>query len=133
MAMADEMMLAKKHTLPVFDFLAAHKWFLLALTIVAGIGAWHAARLLLGPAVTVDQVRRSNLVESVVASGHVETPYRVEIGSQITGTVEEMLVQEGERVRKDQPLILLQSRELKGAVVQAQGAVAQAEARIRQL
>lgn len=113
--------------------LAAHKWFFLALAVIAGLGAWQGARLIFGPAVVVDQVRRGNLVESVVASGHVETPYRVEIGSQITGTVEEVLVQEGERVRKGQPLISLESRELKAAMVQAQGAVAQAEARIRQL
>jgi HlyD family secretion protein len=69
----------------------------------------------------------------LVASGHVETPFRVEIGSQITGTVDDVLVQEGERVSKGQPLISLESRELKAAVVQAQGAVAQAEARMRQL
>ena len=72
-------------------------------------------------------------MESVVASGHVETPFRVEIGGQITGTVEDVLVQEGERVSKGQHLISLESRELKAAVVQAQGAVAQAEARMRQL
>ncbi len=98
-----------------------------------GVGGWQGGRLIWGPAVVVDQVRRGNLVESVVASGHVETPFRVEIGSQITGTVDDVLVQEGERVSKGQALISLESRELKAAVVQAQGAVAQAEARMRQL
>jgi HlyD family secretion protein len=90
-------------------------------------------RLIWGPAVVVDQVKHGSLIETVVASGHVETPFRVEIGSQITGTVEDVLVQEGERVSKAQPLISLESRELKAAVVQAQGAVAQAKARMRQL
>ena len=52
-----------------------------------GVGTWQAARLILGPAVVVDRVGRGNLVETVVASGHVETPFRVKIGSQITGTV----------------------------------------------
>jgi HlyD family secretion protein len=94
---------------------------------------WQGAKLILGPAIVADQVRRGSLIETVVASGHVETPYRVEIGSQITGTVEEVLVREGERVLKGQPLISLESRELKAAVVQAQGAVAQSEARMRQL
>jgi HlyD family secretion protein len=87
----------------------------------------------LGPAVVVDQIRRGDLVETVVASGHVETPFRAEIGSQITGTVDEVLVQEGQHVSKGQPLIALEARELKAAVVQAQGAVDQAEARVRQL
>jgi HlyD family secretion protein len=111
----------------------AHRWFILAVAVIIGLGAWQGVRLILGPAVVVDQVKRGNLVESVVASGHVETPYRVEVGSQITGTVVEVLVEQGQRVDKGQPLISLEARELKAAVVQAQGAVAQAEARMRQL
>lgn len=111
----------------------SHKWFILAVVALLALGAWQGMRAVLGPAVVVDEVRRGRLIETVVASGHVETPYRVEIGSQITGTVQEVLVQEGEKVSKGQPLISLESRELKAAVVQAQGAVAQAEARIRQL
>ena len=111
----------------------SHKWFILTVLILLALGSWQGVRLILGPAVVVDQVKLGHLMETVVASGHVETPYRVEIGSQITGTVEEVLVQEGEKVTKGQPLISLESRELKAAVVQAQGAVAQADARIRQL
>jgi HlyD family secretion protein len=113
--------------------ISAHRWFILAAVVLLGLGGWQGARLILGSAVVVDQVKRGNLVETVVASGHVETPYRVEVGSQITGAVEEVLVEEGQRVSKGQPLISLESRELKAAVVQAQGAVAQAEARMRQL
>jgi HlyD family secretion protein len=111
----------------------SHKWFVFAVVLALGAGAWQGARLIWGPAVVVDQVRRGNLVETVVASGHVETPFRVEIGSQITGTVDDVLVREGERVSKGRPLISLEARELKAAVVQAQGAVAQSEARMRQL
>ena len=120
-------------TAAIWSAILAHRWFVLAVALILGIAAWQSVRLVLGPAVVVDQVRRGTLFETVVASGHVETPYRVEIGSQITGTVEEVLVQEGERVAKGQPLISLEARELKAAVVQAQGAVAQAEARMRQI
>ena len=111
----------------------SHRWFVFAMLLALGVGGWQGARLIWGPAVVVDQVKRGNLVETVVASGHVETPFRVEIGSQITGTVDDVLVKEGERVSKGQPLISLEARELKATVVQAQGAVAQAEARMRQL
>jgi HlyD family secretion protein len=96
-------------------------------------GAWYGARSYFGPSVVVDQVVRADLVQTVVASGHVESRFRVEIGSQITGTVEEVLVDEGQEVRKGQPLILIESGELKATVVQAEGTVAQAEARLRQL
>lgn len=111
----------------------SHKWFILAVTVLLGTGIWQGARVLLGPAIVVDQVKHGRLVETVVASGHVETPYRVEIGSQITGTVEDVLVREGEKVASGQPLISLESRELRATMVQAQGAVAQAEARIKQI
>jgi len=128
--------LPRKNTLTAsaaWSAIWSHRWFVFAVMLALVVGGWQGARLIFGPAVVVDQVHRGNLVETVVASGHVETPYRVEIGSQITGTVEDVLVQEGERVTKGQPLISLESRELKATVVQAQGAVAQAEARMRQL
>jgi HlyD family secretion protein len=114
-------------------FLWSHRWFVLVAMLACAVATWQGARVLLGPAVVVDQVKRGNLVETVVASGHVETPFRVEIGSQITGTVEDVLVQEGQQVTKGQALIALDDRELKAAVVQAQGAVDQAEARVRQI
>lgn len=72
-------------------------------------------------------------MRSVVASGHVETPFRVEIGAQITGTVAEVLAEEGQRVTRGQTLVAIEARELEAALVQADGAVAQAEARLRQL
>jgi HlyD family secretion protein len=130
------MVLPRKSRFPVavlWSGFLSHKWFILAVAVLLGLGIWQGVRLVLGPAVVVDPVKRATLVETVVASGHVETPFRVEIGSQLTGTVQEVLVQEGEKVTKGQPLISLEQRELKAAVVQAQGAVAQAEARIRQL
>ncbi|TQF27120.1 permease [Bradyrhizobium sp. UNPF46] len=117
----------------IWSVVIAHRWFLLTVVVLLGLGVWQGMRVLFGPAVVVDQVAQGRLIETVVASGHVETPYRVEIGSQITGTVEDVLVREGERVTKGQPLISLEARELRASVVQAQGAVAQAEARIRQL
>ena len=49
------------------------------------------------------------------------------------GTVEAVLVDEGQDVKKGQPLIAIEAGELRAAVVQAEAAVAQAEARLRQL
>jgi HlyD family secretion protein len=83
--------------------------------------------------VVVDPVIRGNLVETVVASGHVETPFRVEIGSQITATVADVLVEEGQTVKRGQQLVALETAELNSAVVQAEGAVDRAQARLRQM
>lgn len=118
---------------PLRATLVEHKWFLLATVVLAGLSAWQGARAWFGPTVVVDRAERGELIETVVASGHVETPFRVEIGAQITGTVEDVLVEQGQKVARGQPLIALESQELKASVVQAQGAVAQAGARMRQL
>lgn len=76
---------------------------------------------------------RSDIVQSVVASGRVATPYRVDIGSQVTGTVAEVPVEQGQTVKTGQALIVLEAAEARAGVKQAEVAVAQAEARLRQL
>ncbi len=112
---------------------SARWWALLGLAAVIAAAAWLGAPVLLGPAVPAYRVARQDIVQTVVASGRVETPYRVEIGSQITGTVTEIPVREGQFVRAGDTLIVLEDHEARAAVVQAEGAVAQAEARIRQM
>jgi HlyD family secretion protein len=125
---------AHKSRLPkIAHFLWLHRWSLVGLLSVAAAFGWLISRWLIGPEVVVYPVVRGDLVKTVVASGHVETPFRVNIGSQITGTVQDVLVSEGQVVRQDQPLIALEPSELKAAMVQAEGAVAQAQAQIRQL
>ena len=99
---------------------------------LAAIG-YFGVPLVLGPVIEVDTVIRADFVQSVVASGHVEAPFRVNIGSQITGTVSDVPVSEGQTVKAGDILIKLDDREARAAVVQAQGAVAQSEARMRQL
>lgn len=110
-----------------------HRWSILGLVLAVGVVAWMLAQWLIGPEIVVYPVVRGDLVKTVVASGHVETPFRVNIGSQITGTVQDVLVDEGQTVKQGQPLIALEPSELKATVVAAEGAVAQAQARVRQM
>lgn len=111
----------------------SHRWFALTILALGAFAAWQGARILFGPAVVADRVARGDIVETVVATGNVLTPYRANIGAQITGTVREVLVEEGQEVVKGQPLIALDDTELRAAEVQAEGALAEAEARMRQL
>lgn len=117
----------------VLRFVSVNKWLFAGLLIVLAISGWVLAHWLVGPAVVVYPVVRGDLVKTVVASGHLESRYRVNIGSQITGTVKDVLVSEGQTVKQGQPLVELEPSELNAAVVAAEGAVAQAEARIRQM
>jgi HlyD family secretion protein len=118
---------------PLLKGLLAHKW-LVALAVLGLLLAGYAGyRYFNGTAVPTVLVQRADLLETVVASGHIESPYRVEIASQITGTVVSVAVREGEVVTQGQPLILLRADELQNAAAQARAAEAQASARVRQV
>ena len=114
---------------------AAWRWrYRVPLIIAAGAALWYfAAPVALGPVIQVDPVVRADFVQSVVASGSVLAPYRVNIGSQIVGIVADVPVAEGQVVKAGDTLIVLDDREARALVVQAEGVLAQAQARMRQL
>jgi HlyD family secretion protein len=89
--------------------------------------------VVLGPRVPAQRVVRGEVLQTVVASGRVETPLRVAIGSQITGTVAAIPVAEGQAVRAGQLLIALEDHEARAAVVTARAGVVQAQARLTQI
>jgi HlyD family secretion protein len=113
--------------------LARHRIVLLAILVVAAAAAFLGWRALSGPAVRAYRIERGPIVQTVVASGRVESPKRVDIGSQVTGSVTSVPVEEGQAVKAGQPLILLDDSEAKAALEQARSAFAQAEARLVQL
>ena len=107
------------------------RWILLA--GVVALLAFGAIELALGPRVTVVTPQRGEVVRTIVATGRVLAPYRVDIGSQVTGTVAEIPVAEGQTVARDQVLIRLEGREAEANVQLAEAALAQAEAKLRQI
>jgi HlyD family secretion protein len=109
------------------------RWYLVGLAAVAALSTVYLLPRLLGQTIDVYAVTQGDLIQTVVASGHIETPYRVSVGSQITGTVIEVPVEEGQAVKAGDVLIHLDGREYASAVVQAQAAVAQSEAKLRQI
>ncbi len=111
-----------------------HRPWLMAIAVacVAAV-AYFAAQKWLGPKLMVDTVEVQDIVQTIVASGHVETPFRVDIASQITGTVASIPVIEGQSVKARQLLIALEDSEARALVAQARATVTQAEARLRQI
>jgi HlyD family secretion protein len=83
--------------------------------------------------VATQKLVRRDFVQTVVASGHVETPHRVDIGAQITAAVVRVPVAEGQNVKAGDLLVELGSDELHASERQAELAVEQAQARLRQL
>lgn len=104
-------------------------WILLLLLIAAAV-AYVATRpkpLVVDVLVT----KREDVQLSVVASGRVLAPARVDIGATITGRVQRVAVREGARVSAGELLILLEQMELNAAVAQARAARDRARARVQ--
>jgi HlyD family secretion protein len=112
----------RRHLAPELIFLVG-----IPLAVLAG------PRLVAGPQVTVETVVQQDFVQSVVASGRVETPHRVDVGVQVIGTVRAVPVVEGQTVAAGATLIALESSELEASLAQAARVVQAAAAQVRQL
>lgn len=103
---------------------------LLAIVAIAAAAAFYASR---AREVDIVTVRRAPIVQSVVATGRVATPARIEVSSQLAARIERIEVREGDAVRAGALLVQLRSDEAEAALVAARAALREAEGRQRQL
>ena len=102
------------------------RWFAaLAAVAVAAASGYFAWR---GPEVDAVRIVRKDVVQTVVAAGRIAAPYRVDVGSQLVGTVIDVPVEEGQTVRAGQVLIRLDSVEARANLLQARATYATAQA-----
>jgi HlyD family secretion protein len=97
----------------------------LALAVLAVL-AWQ------GTAVDVVPARTTALTQTVVVSGRVLAPARVDVGATITGRVQTVGVNEGDHVESGQVLLELERAELAAALAQAVATEQAAATRIAQ-
>lgn len=101
-----------------------------AIVLAAAGLAWY---FLAGRAVETYTAAHGSLAQSVVANGQVITPQRASIASEATARVVRVPVDQGDTVRRDQVLIELDRSDELAAVAQARAALAQADAKLRQI
>lgn len=99
-------------------------WRLAGLALLAALAAvgWRQWR---GPVVAAYRLEARPLVQTVVATGRVITPVRVQIGSEITAVVRERRVQEGDVVAAGDVLALLSADDLAARVREAEASLEQ--------
>ena len=107
------------------------KWGAAAVLVVAVTAAALLASRR-GAAVQVAMVVRTGIVQSVVATGRLNAPARMEIGSEVTATVLEVRVREGDRVKAGDLLLRLSDAEARAALQQARAALLEARGRATQ-
>ncbi len=81
-----------------------------------------------GAEVRLEEVARRDLVQIVTASGNIRARKAVELSSDISAKVSEMLVEEGEDVRQGQVLMRLDPAQYQAGVSRAEAALSQAKA-----
>ena len=109
-----------------------HQRLLLGAALLALAGTL-AYLLMRGTAVDVAVVTQGDLTQSVVMSGRITAIDRTEVASQATARIESIAVREGDKVRAGQALARLRNDEAQATLVQTSAAVAQANARLRQI
>ncbi|MDY0072060.1 MAG: efflux RND transporter periplasmic adaptor subunit [Thauera sp.] len=109
------------------------RWPLLLAFALAAVAAAGATLLLRPPTVDVLLTPAQTMRQTVVVSGRVRTPERIELAAQVSGRVEQVLVREGDQLQAGQTVLRLDAREWQAQTQQAAAALAQAEAQLRQL
>jgi HlyD family secretion protein len=84
------------------------------------------------PHFTTEAVARGDLTVTVSATGNLEPTNQVDVGSEVSGLIEEVFVDDNDRVTSGQVLARLDTSKLHDAVVNSEAALAAAEARVLQ-
>lgn len=104
----------------------------LALLAVAGFLLLRPAQQPAGPEYQTEAASRGDLTVTVSASGTLAPTNEVEVGSELSGIVEQVFVDVNDRVRQGQVLARLDTAKLRDAVVRSQANLAAAEAQVEQ-
>ncbi|GAM08038.1 macrolide export protein MacA [Geobacter sp. OR-1] len=99
---------------------------IVAVTVLAGMQ-------LRGKTVQGYPVERRDLLQTVVTTGRVTSLARVDVGSQLLGSVAMVYVDSGDRVKAGDLLIRLRDEEARAALEQAQAVVRELEERLAQI
>ncbi|MET0988862.1 MAG: efflux RND transporter periplasmic adaptor subunit [Steroidobacteraceae bacterium] len=108
------------------------RWIVLAL-LAALIAYWFLARNAAEKVTySTEPVTRGDLTVTVTATGTLQPTNQVDIGSELSGTVREVFADYNDLVKKDAVLARLDTTRLDAQVLQAENALASAEANIVQ-
>lgn len=107
-------------------------WWLLVLGALGGGGYWwwlrSVAAASTGPEFRVAEVARGEIVQTVTASGKLSAVETVEIGSQVSGNLQEIHVDFNDIVKEGQLVAKIDPATYEARVVQAEGELLNAQA-----
>ena len=109
------------------------RWPLLTALLLLMFLAYMGFQWWCGPVIDAEVVKKRDMVQTIVASGRVQNPNRIDISAQITSTVASVQVSEGQFVQQGQWLLSLNDHEAQASLQLSLASVALARSRLRQL
>jgi len=109
------------------------RWPLLTALLLLLFLAYMGFQWWCGPVIDAEVVKKRDMVQTIVASGRVQNPNRIDISAQITSTVASVQVSEGQFVQQGQWLLSLNDHEAQASLQLSLASVALARSRLRQL
>ncbi|OJX29410.1 MAG: efflux transporter periplasmic adaptor subunit [Burkholderiales bacterium 68-12] len=104
----------------------------LGAAVALGLYLLQQRRATQAPQYVTEEVRRGGLTLTVAATGTLQPTRSVSIGSELSGTVRQVLVDVNDRIRKGQVLVELDTAKLAAQVQRSRAALASAHARVAQ-
>lgn len=119
-------------TAPRSRVLRLSLWIALVVALGAGLTWWisarRAAQATTDSAYTTETAARGSLDVKVSATGNLQPTNTVEVGSELSGLVESVFVDDNETVRKGQELARLDTSKLRDEITRSEAALASVEA-----
>lgn len=112
------------------------RWLSVAVLLaVATAGGWYylqSPSASSEPRFQTQPATRGNLSVSVTATGNLQPLNQVDIGTELSGTVEAVLVDNNDQVKKGQVLARLNTTQLKDTITKGKASLASAQAKVKQ-
>lgn len=116
-----------------FAFMWRHKWWsTIILLILIGIGIWiyFGTRSAKKDYITMD-ISRGDLVQTVTASGEIQPVNTINVGSQVSGTIENIFVDYNSVVKKGDVLLTIEPSVLQSTVDESKALLDSAKAELK--
>ena len=116
-----------------FSWIWRNKWWLIIILLIAGGLCWW---LCPGKSnkkkdfVTVD-ITRGDIVQTVTATGEIQPVNTVSVGSQVSGTIEDIFVDYNSKVKKGDILLTIEPSVLQSSVDEANASLKSAQSQLK--
>lgn len=109
------------------------RWFAAIVLLAAALSGWWwlSGATSSGPRLVTANVGVGQLEVTVSATGSVQPRHQVEVSSELSGTIRQVLVDFNDKVEKGQPLALLDTSKLEAEVANSRAKLLAAQARVQ--